>query len=227
MSAKVIPKVIGGAAKQWRKDVYSRMSRYDNYRARSAYKLIQLDDKYKFLQPGKVVLEIGAAPGSWTQVICERLQLSETNDQTVQPGMCIAVDLSPIEPVRGAICLGNADITSPFTQSKLLSWLDGRKVDCLLSDVAPKCTGQKYYNHDVIISLIRRVLPFGLEILRPGSGIYVTKIFDGNQTTELVEDLKRRFRRVDRVKPPASRGDSSESYIVATGFKGDRYKTET
>lgn len=217
----MISKTVGKASGQWRKDVYSKMSRYDNYRARSAYKLIQLDDKFKFLKPGKVVLEVGAAPGSWTQVICERLKLSDKDVKSGERGMCIAVDRSAIAPVDGAICLGNADITSPFTQSKLLTWLDGRLVDCLLSDMAPNCTGQKYHNHDLIMSLIRSILPFGLEVLRPKSGLFLTKIFDGDQTENLVKYLDLHFERTRRVKPPASRGDSSESYILAQGYRGN------
>lgn len=202
-----------------KKDVFRRMSRYDDYRARSAYKLIQIDDKYKFLRPGMVVLEAGAAPGSWTQVICDRLELNDMNNKQAQKGMCIAVDIAAIEPVEGAICVGNADITSPFAQSKLLTWLDGRPVDCVLSDMAPNCTGQKYLNHTRIVQLVTKLLLFSQQVLRPPSGIFVTKLFDGDETGDLLIKLKMLFEHVTIMKPEASRADSSEMYIICRNFK--------
>lgn len=197
------------------------MSRYDNYRARSAYKLIEIDDKYKFLRPGKVVIEAGAAPGSWTQVICERLKLGEEDNKLAKQGMCLAIDIAAIEPVKGAICLGNADFTSPFTQAKILSWLDGRKVDCLLSDMAPPATGHKFFNHTRIIQLINSLMPFAIQVLKPGrESVFVFKIWQGNETDELVERLRRLFDKVSFEKPPASHGDSSELFVFCSGFKG-------
>lgn len=203
-----------------RKDIYKKMARYDHYRARSAYKLIQLDDKYKFLSPGKVVIEAGAAPGSWTQVICERLKLAaeDTNRISKKSGVCIAVDLANIEPVEGAICIGNADITSPFTQGKILTWLDSRKVDCVLSDMAPNCSGQKYLDHERLVSLVRSLLSFALQVLNPGTGMFLFKLWDGCETNDLVKGLKQHFVHVHYVKPDASRGDSSEIYIVCRKF---------
>lgn len=208
-----------------RKDVYNRMSRYDNYRARSAYKLIQIDDKYKFLEPGKVVVEVGAAPGSWTQVISERLKLSEKENKKAQSGMCLAIDIAPIQPVNGAVCLGNADFTSPFTQGKVLSWLNGRQVDCVLSDMAPNATGHKYLNHEKILHLVRRLIPFALQVLKPEAGILLTKIWDGGEKDILSRDLERYFKNVNFVKPDASRGDSSELYVLCRGFTGIRTET--
>lgn len=203
-----------------RKDVYKKMSRYDNYRARSAYKLIQMDDKYKFLKPGKVVVEVGAAPGSWTQVICERLKLGEKENKKAQTGMCLAIDIAPIEPVDGAVCLGNADFTSPFTQGKVLSWLDGRQVDCVLSDMAPNTTGQKYFNHEKIMDLVNKLIPFALQVLKPEVGILLVKIWDGGERENTTRELKRYFQSVDLVKPDASRADSSETYVLCQRFIG-------
>lgn len=202
-----------------RNDIYVKKSRYDNYRARSAYKLIQIDDKYKFLQPGKVIIEAGAAPGSWTQVICERLKLASKDDKLSQKGMCLAIDIAAIQPVEGAICLGNADFTSPFTQAKILDWLNGRKADCVLSDMAPTATGQKCLSHTRIINLVTSLLPFTLEVLKPG-GIFLAKLWDGNEREQLVQNLRKSFETVKHLKPDASRSDSSELYIFCSGFKG-------
>lgn len=200
-------------------DVYVKKSRYDNYRARSAYKLIQIDDKYKFLKPGIVVIEAGAAPGSWTQVISERLNLANKDDNLSKKGMCLAIDIAAIQPVDGAICLGNADFTSPFTQAKILDWLNGRKADCVLSDMAPTATGQKYLNHTRIINLVTSLLPFTQEVLKPG-GVFLAKLWDGNERQELVDKLEVSFERVCHVKPEASRTDSSELFLFCSGFKG-------
>lgn len=203
-----------------RKDIYKKMARYDNYRARSAYKLIQLDDKYKFLAPGKVVIEAGAAPGSWTQVICERLKLTNKDDKIARKGLCLSIDLAAIEPVDGAICLGNADFTSPFTQGKILSWLDGRKADCVLSDMAPNATGQKSFDHTKIIELVTKLMPFAFQVLTPQSGVFLFKIWDGNETHDLVATLRESFEYVNYVKPAASRDDSAENFVVCRRFKG-------
>lgn len=202
-----------------KRDIFRRMSRYDNYRARSAYKLIQIDDKYKFLEPGKIVVEAGAAPGSWTQVICERLDLVEKRKPISKNGLCIAVDLGSMPPVEGAICINNTDITSPFTHAKILNWLDDRKVDCLLSDMAPPASGIKDLDHTRLIQLLRRLLPFSLRVLTPGRGVLLAKIWDGNQTKSLITELESQFGSVRMVKPEASRKDSSETYLLCRNFK--------
>ena len=214
------------SSSQWlerqRKDLYAKMSRYDDYRARSAFKLIQIDDKYQILKPGSIVIEAGAAPGSWTQVICRRMRLSSENNKLTNPeaGLCIAVDISAIEPVDGAICIGNADFTSPFTQGKILTWLDGRRADCVLSDMAPKATGLKQFNHTLIVNLVKGLIPFSVEVLRPG-GDLLFKLWDGEETQEIVGRMRILFDTVLRVKPQASRGDSSEVYILCRGRKKD------
>lgn len=205
-----------------RKDIYKKMSRYHNYRARSAYKLIQIDDKFKFLKPGIVVIEAGAAPGSWTQVICERLKLDEeTAKNPNHDGMCLALDIAAIEPVPGAICLGNTDFTSPFTQGKILTWLDGRKADCVLSDMAPSATGHKFLNHEKVMRLLYSLMPFAFRVLKQGTGVFLAKLWDGDEREPYMEKLKLYFNYVKIVKPDASRDDSAEMYIFCRGFKGD------
>lgn len=215
-----------------KKDVYVKMSRYENYRARSAFKLKQLDDKFKFLRPGIAVLDVGAAPGSWTQVVCERLELKKgdelkaytgskegENINDVETGMCIAIDIQPMTPVDGAICIGNADFTSPFSQAKLIDWLNGRKLDVILSDMAPNCSGSKSFDHESIIKLNYRLVRFANQVLKPNVGTLVSKIWDGDETKELCTALGQLFERVKIHKPPASRIDSAESYIICSKFK--------
>lgn len=198
--------------------MYAKMSRYHNYRARSAYKLIQIDDKYKLLKPGMVVIDAGAAPGSWTQVICERLKLNEEHNKKAKSGICLAIDLAAIEPIDGAICLGNADVTSPFTQAKLLSWLDNRKVDCIFSDMSPNATGQKFVNHTRIVKLVDQLLSFAVQILKPGTGVFLAKIFAGDETERLEGDMRGYFADFSYIKPDASRGDSTELYVLGRKF---------
>ncbi|KAG9508500.1 rRNA methyltransferase 2, mitochondrial, partial [Fragariocoptes setiger] len=214
------------SSSQWverqNRDIYVRKARYDNYRARSAYKLIQLDDKFKFLRPGHFVVECGAAPGAWTQVICERLELKKDDENLPlkeRKSTCLAIDLRDFEGVDGAICLGNVDFCSPFTQAKLLNWLDGQRIDCLLSDMAPTATGIKSYDHETIINLNKRLLRFGRQVLKGGSGVIVCKIWDGAFANELKDELRTCFQYVKTHKPQASRSDSSESYIIARDFR--------
>lgn len=208
-----------------KKDIYVKKKRYDNYRARSAYKLIQIDDKFGFLRPGKVVIEVGAAPGSWTQVICERLELSAEENHSAVRGMCLAIDINPIQPVDGAICIGNADVTSPFTQAKILTWLGDRKADCVLSDMAPSATGQKYLSHTRIAHLIKSLIPFTFQVLRP-EGVLLFKLWDGEERESLVRRMENSFDKVRIIKPHASRGDSSEMYVFCEGFKGGNLATD-
>lgn len=197
------------------------MRRYDDYRARSAYKLVELDDKYKFLKPGSIVIEAGAAPGSWTQVICQRLKLSSEHNMTVNPeaGLCIAVDIAGMQPVDGAICIGNADFTSVFTQSRILTWLDGRRADVVLSDMAPNDVGERGHNHENIARLVKRLMPFASQVLKKG-GILIYKIFDGSETAGMEERLRGMFGSVKRYKPAASREASSEFYVICREYKG-------
>lgn len=204
-----------------KRDVYKKMSRYENYRARSAYKLIQIDDKYKFLQPGKIVIEAGSAPGSWTQVICERLDLVEKQKPRSTKGACIAVELGSMAPVEGAVCLNNTDFTSPFTQAKILDWLNGRKVDCVLSDMAPAASGNKDYDHLRQIHLVKKLVPFSLRIMQSGTGILLAKIWSGQETDALLAELSKQFSSVKQIKPDASRKESSEMFVLCRGFKGE------
>lgn len=198
------------------KDLYIKKARYDGYRARSAYKLIQLDEKYKFLNPGKIIIDVGAAPGSWTQVICEKLDLVKNPAS----GKCIAIDINPFQPVDGAVCVPNADFTLPSTQDNIIRWLKNQKVDCVLSDMAPSATGHKFLDHARIVNLVESLIPFSSRVLKPGSGILLAKLWNGDSKDVMAAKLRVLFDRVDHVKPHASREDSSEFYLFCRGFKG-------
>lgn len=198
------------------KDKFVKAARYKNYRARSAFKLIEIDDKYQLIRPGMIVIECGAAPGSWTQVIVERLKLSPPTPH--KTGAVIAVDISAFAPVPGAICLSSTDFTSKINQSRILSALDGRKADLILSDMAPNVTGHASYDHEKIIEMVYSTLSFATIALKPG-GSFLTKIFNGHRTEQLVEHLQQRFTLVRHLKPEASRGDSTELYLLAQQFK--------
>lgn len=200
------------------KDIYIRKARYDGYRARSAYKLIQIDEKYKFLTPGKVVIDVGAAPGSWTQVICEKLDLAKNS----RNGKCIAIDLNTFQPVDGATCVGNADFTLPSSQDNIIRWLKGKKVDCILSDMAPSASGHKFHDHAKIVNLVESLIPFSSRVLKPGSGILLAKLWNGESKEALFAKLQGLFDRVDHVKPDASRDDSAELYLYCRGYKGTK-----
>lgn len=228
---KTVPSNLKGksvSSQNWLKrqlnDEYVLKSRYANYRARSAWKLIQIDDSHKILSPGQTVVELGAAPGAWTQVLVERLGLTTECGRkatgVVSPGMIVAVDLNPIHPVEGAHVLPNCDFTKPINQSKVFSLLDGRPVDIVLSDMAPNASGKHSLDHEAIIQLVYAAFTFSIQVLRPTTGVFLTKIWDGSNSLELDNQLKKFFKRVDRIKPDASRENSSELFILARDFTG-------
>ncbi|OTF69988.1 FtsJ methyltransferase-like protein [Euroglyphus maynei] len=181
------------------RDTFVKQSRYQNYRSRAAFKLIEINDRYRLLKPGMIVIECGAAPGSWTQVIVECLHLKPPDCH--KTGAVIALDKADFAPIPGAICLPKTDFTSHISQAKILSALNDRKADLILSDMSPNVSGQHDYDHE-------------------HQGNFLAKIFNGNQTEKLVKDLSRIFENVRQVKPEASRLDSTELFILATGFKG-------
>jgi 23S rRNA (uridine2552-2'-O)-methyltransferase len=197
-------------------DPYVKKSRYANYRARSAFKLIEIDDKFRLLKPGMVVVECGAAPGAWTQVLVERLQPEENNKSLI-----ISIDRNPINPITGAHLLPNSDMTSSVTHAKVLSLLDGRLADFVCSDMAPNAVGMSCVDHEGIINLSLVALRFALPVLNPG-GAFLTKLWSGSRDSEMGDLLRKFFTNVKIVKPPASRCDSSEHFMLATGFSGIR-----
>jgi 23S rRNA (uridine2552-2'-O)-methyltransferase len=176
------------------------------YRSRAAFKLREIDDKHRLIKRGMKVIDLGCAPGGWVQMALER-----------GAGTVVGVDLLMIDPIPPAKII-QADFTDPGCGDRLIELLGGPP-DLILSDMAPNTTGHRETDHLRIIGLIEAAIDFALEVLKPG-GAFVTKAFQGGETAGVVASLKRNFTAVRHAKPKASRSDSSEVYIVATGFKG-------
>ncbi|MBA4011556.1 MAG: rRNA methyltransferase [Phenylobacterium sp.] len=188
-------------------DPFSAKARAHGYRSRAAYKMTELDDRLKLLKPGARVIDLGLAPGGWTQVAIER---GVTN--------IVGVDLLPVDPLPPAHIL-EMDFTDPECGPKLIELLGGLP-DVVLSDMAPNTVGHKRTDHLRIMGLIEAAADFAISVLRPG-GAFVAKAFQGGETADVIANLKRHFTDVRNIKPKASRADSSEVYLVATGFKGN------
>jgi 23S rRNA (uridine2552-2'-O)-methyltransferase len=187
-------------------DPYAARARAHGYRSRAAFKLAEIDDRLKILRPGARVIDLGLAPGGWTQVALER----GVRD-------IAGVDLLPVDPLPPAHIL-QMDFTDPACGPKLVELLGGAP-DAVLSDMAPNTVGHRRTDHLRIMGLIEAAAEFAVGVLKPG-GAFVAKAFQGGETAALVGELKRHFAEVRNLKPKASRADSSEVYIVATGFKG-------
>jgi 23S rRNA (uridine2552-2'-O)-methyltransferase len=189
-------------------DPYVRAAQARGFRSRAAFKLIEIDDRHRLLKPGSRVVDLGAAPGGWTQVALERAG---------PRGVVVALDLLPMDPVPGATTL-QGDFEDPAAEAAVLAALDG-PADLVLSDMAPNTTGHAATDHLRIIGLAELALDFAQRVLAPGGG-FVAKVFQGGSEKGLLDALKRDFTTVKHVKPPASRKDSSELYVVASGFRG-------
>jgi 23S rRNA (uridine2552-2'-O)-methyltransferase len=189
-------------------DPYVAAARRSGYRARSAYKLMELDDRFRFLKPGMAVIDLGAAPGGWTQVAVERVGAK---------GRVVGIDLLAMDPVPGADLI-QGDFLDPGTPRRLTEAL-GRPADVVLSDMAAPATGHQATDHLRIMGLLEEAVAFACAVLKPG-GAFVGKVLQGGAERALLARLKRDFAEVRHAKPPASRRESAELYIVATGFRG-------
>jgi 23S rRNA (uridine2552-2'-O)-methyltransferase len=197
-------------------DPYVARARKDGYRTRAAYKLIEIDDKYRFLKPGQRVVDLGCAPGGWLQVAASRIGL-DRGDKAPKTAALVGIDLLPVDAVPGA-ALFELDFMADDAPDKLKEALGG-EADVVLSDMAANTTGHKQTDHLRIIGLAEAAAEFAGEIMRPG-GAMLMKLFQGGETGALVTQLKRDYAAVRHVKPAASRADSSELYVLATGFRG-------
>jgi 23S rRNA (uridine2552-2'-O)-methyltransferase len=176
------------------------------YRSRAAFKLAEIDDRFHLLRRGSRVVDLGCAPGGWVQVALER-----------GASAVAGVDLLPVDPLPPAVLL-QMDFTDPGCGDKLIAALGGPP-DIVLSDMAPNTTGHRQTDHLRIIGLMEAGADFAIEVLKPG-GAFVAKAFQGGETAGVIKLLKAHFAEVKHVKPKASRAESSEVYLVATGFKG-------
>ena len=188
-------------------DPYVRRAKAENYRSRAAYKLLELDEKFGLLKGAKAVVDLGIAPGGWSQVVRRR----------VPQAKIVGIDLLPTDPIEGVTIL-QLDFMDDSALDRLKGELGG-PADLVLSDMAANTVGHQQTDHLRTMALVEAGLLFATEVLRPG-GAYVAKVLAGGADNQLVAEMKRHFTTVKHAKPPASRKDSSEWYVIAQGFKG-------
>lgn len=193
-------------------DPYVSAAKRDGMRSRAAYKIIEIDDKYRLLKPGATVVDLGAAPGGWSQIAAERVQSIGDG-----PGQVVAIDYLDMEPLPGVEAI-KLDFTDDGAEDTLRSMLRGGRADIVLSDMAAPTTGHTRTDHLRIMALAESAAYFACDVLKPG-GAFLAKVFQGGTERELLDLLKKRFAKVHHVKPPASRADSAELYVLATGFR--------
>jgi 23S rRNA (uridine2552-2'-O)-methyltransferase len=192
-------------------DPYVARAKREGYRSRAVYKLTEIDDKHRFLKPGAHVIDLGAAPGGWSQIAAKRVGVPEGK------GRVVAIDILDMDPVPGVEFL-KLDFLDPSAPDILKDKLGG-KADVVLSDMAANATGHRKTDHLKIVALVEAAAEFAREVLAPG-GTFLAKVLQGGTEGELLAMLKRNFTSVKHVKPAASRADSAELYMLATGFRG-------
>ncbi|MGB0341811.1 MAG: RlmE family RNA methyltransferase [Parvibaculales bacterium] len=197
-------------------DPYVAAAKKDGYRSRAAYKIIEMDDRFKLFAPGGCVIDLGSAPGGWSQIAAQRVGSSAQNGST-QKGFVGAIDIQDMEPIAGVefIKLDFLDDSAPAAVRELA----GRRADAVISDMAAPVTGHRQTDHLRTMALAEAAAWFSFEILRPG-GAFCAKVFQGGASGDLLAELKRRFGRVHHMKPKSSRKESVELYVIALDFKG-------
>jgi len=199
-------------------DPFVQRARKEGYRGRAAFKLIGLDDKFHFLRPGARVVDLGCAPGGWCQVAVTRVNATAAA-RGRRSGRVIGVDLQPLKAIPGAE-IHVLDFLGEGADAQIRGWLAG-KADVVMSDMAAAASGHKQTDHLRIIALCEAAARFAFDVLDEG-GTFVAKVLAGGAEGELQKLLKQHFCKVANVKPPASRADSSEKFVVATGFRARR-----
>ena len=207
------PKKFKSSSQAWLKrqinDPFVKQARKDGYRSRAAYKLVEIDESLKCLKPGSFIVDLGAAPGSWTQVAVEKIG---------SKGKVVGIDLLPIDPMPGAQFI-TGDFTDESALIQLEQLLGGARLDVVLSDMAPNTTGHTQTDHLRIMHLVELAFDFAKQHLKPG-GVFVSKVFAGGTESQLLAEIKKHFTTVKHLKPGASRKESAEIYLVAKGFRG-------
>ncbi len=196
-------------------DPYVAEAKRLGYRSRAAFKIAELDDRFNFLKPGGRIVDLGAAPGGWAQIAVERTNALGTGKG--KQGFVVGIDLQEMEPIAGATLITH-DFMEPDAPAILKSALNG-KANVVLSDMAAASTGHSATDHMRIIGLLEVALDFAQDVLAP-HGVFLGKVLRGGTENDLLTLMKRDFRVVKHAKPPSSRADSSESYVIATGFRG-------
>ena len=190
-------------------DPYVSEAQKLGYRSRAAFKLIQLDEKFKFLGKGKNIVDLGCAPGGWTQIAVERNK---------GKGQVVGIDILPTEPIDGATLI-QQDFTTPEAPEILKNLLNG-KADIVMSDMAANTTGHQQTDHLRTIALVELAFDFAKDVLAEG-GIFITKVFKGGAEADFLKEIKQKFTKVAHFKPDASRKTSPEEYLVAIGYRGE------
>ncbi len=193
-------------------DPYVEEAKRRGYRSRAAFKLSEIDDKYHLLRPGMSVVDLGAAPGGWSQVAAQRIKVMTGK------GTVIAVDVVEMEPISGVTAL-KLDLTDPDAADRIEEALNGKKADRVMSDMHAPATGHKPTDHLRIMGLVEAALDVAEDVLAPG-GTFLAKLLQGGAGKELMARLNSSFAKVRHVKPKASRAESAEMYVLATGFRG-------
>jgi len=193
-------------------DPYVAEAKRMGFRSRAAFKLTEIDDKHAILKPGMAVLDLGAAPGGWSQVATARVHAVEGD------GRVVAADINPFDELPGVEIL-QLDMESPEADDAILGVLGHRLVDVVMSDMAAPATGHKQTDHLRIINLVESAYDLAKRVLAPG-GTFLAKVFQGGAGQDLMAELNQDFDKVRHVKPKASRSDSPETYVLATGFRG-------
>lgn len=190
-------------------DQYVKKSQKDGYRSRASYKLLEMSKKDRLIRPGMTVLDLGAAPGGWTQVAMELVG----DDGTV-----IASDILPMDPIAGVTFI-EGDFTEKSVYDEIMAAVNGRKIDLVISDMAPNMSGNPAIDQPRSMYLVELALDMSRQVLKPG-GNFLAKVFQGEGFDELLKETRSSFTKVQSRKPDASRGRSREVYQLATGFKG-------
>ena len=188
-------------------DPYVANAQKLGYKSRAAFKLIELDEKFNFLKKGKIVVDLGSAPGGWSQVASQKVMPS---------GKIVAIDILPMDSIADVDFI-QMDFTDDNAPETLIKMLGGKKADIVLSDMAANTTGHKATDHLRIVALLEMALDFAKEVLNE-NGIFIAKVFQGGAINFLLDDIKKCFKSVKHAKPNASRKESPETYIVAQGF---------
>ncbi|WP_417523996.1 RlmE family RNA methyltransferase [Marinovum sp.] len=199
-------------------DPYVKRAQVEGYRGRAAFKIFELDEKFRFLVPGARVVDLGCAPGGWLQVAVKRVNaLGEKGGKAV--GSVLGIDLQEVEPIAGAE-IHQLDFLDEGADAQVKTWLGG-KADVVMSDMAASSSGHKQTDHLRIMMLCETAAHFAFDVLEEG-GTFVAKVLAGGAEGDLQKLLKQNFTKVAHVKPPSSRSDSSEKFVVAMGFRGGK-----
>ncbi|WP_224701936.1 RlmE family RNA methyltransferase [Devosia aquimaris] len=193
-------------------DPYVARARSEGYRSRAAFKIKEMDEKHHLFRKGMRIVDLGAAPGGWSQVAAKATGSTEANP------LIVGIDYLEMDPIPGVILL-RKDFTEDDAPGMLIEAMGGKKADLVMSDMAWPTTGHRPTDHLRIVQLIEVAAAFALDVLSPG-GTFVAKVFQGGTEHELLHMLKRHFKSTFHAKPPSSRADSAEAYLIAKGFKG-------